>query len=67
MLTTKKHVRLRFFSPDFKENKVFRTKLLLFFDNNRLAKVRLLSESANLLSFFFRSQVCAKELLYLYL
>ncbi len=55
MLTTKKHVRLRFFSPDFKENKVFRTKLLLFFDNNRLAKVRLLSESANLLSFFFRS------------
>ena len=52
MLTTKKQFPFAH-SSRTKIYKAFRIKLLSLFDNNRLAKVRLLSELTKVLSFFF--------------
>ena len=55
MLTTKKRF-LGLYSSRTKKIKAFRIKLLSLFDNNRLAKLLLLSELTKILSFFFYTQ-----------
>ncbi len=55
MLTTKKQIPTTY-SSRTKKNKAFRIKLLSLFDNNRLAKLLLLSELAKILRFFFYAQ-----------
>ena len=55
MLTTKKQF-LGLYSSRTKKIKAFRIKLLSLFDNNRLAKLLLLSELAKILSIFFYTQ-----------
>ena len=55
MLTTKKRF-LGLYSSRTKKIKAFRIKLLSLFDNNRLAKLLLLSELAKILSIFFYTQ-----------
>ena len=55
MLTTKNKF-LQLTLPGQRRYKAFRIKLLSLFDNNRLAKLLLLSELTKILSFFFYTQ-----------